>query len=216
VRADDDEDYDHADPSKGVVNNYEMFATGGHPMAGMVALTAEQALNNHLYDTAIRLSQRALQLDPEDLDIHMVYAKSLETKLHRQPAGHKDTALFMAAVREWLIIARSERGEEKGLTNSKGIGIPGMQHRYQDEDRSIPANAAIKRLVGFEPRQNETDKKFLDRVEKLVNKNVSGEVVGDKGKGKDKEPSMTTHTPPEKTAKSNDAPVRKADNGDTF
>ena len=159
----------------GYVRSVDAINSGVHATGLSLSMAAEYALQHHYYDQAIKLCQLALQKLDDDADIHMAYADALEHKLRKQK--EKDPLLYMAAVREWLIVARQEKGEDKGLTNSKGIGLPGVQHLMQDEERSMPAMAHVVGLVGFAPKANEPDMKFMRRVAKQVENVVKGKIV---------------------------------------
>jgi tetratricopeptide (TPR) repeat protein len=178
VIADDDEVTEDANGNLpfGYVRSINAMNSTGNGTADSLALAAEYCLKRGYFDQAIKLSQQALQKDSDDLDIHLIYAQSLQGKLHHQKAP-KDPELFMATVYEYLLVARSERGEDKGLTNSKGLGLPLQQKRYQDEGRSIPAMVAIKQLVGYTPGPKETDLKFLKRVAKQCEYSARGKII---------------------------------------
>jgi hypothetical protein len=108
-------------------------------------------------------------------DVHLAYADALEHKLKGQK--EKDPNLFIAAVREWLIVLRNEKGDERGITNGAGLAIPGLQHMYRDEERSVPALQHIVALVGYPPRMHETDHMFLKKVAKQCEASVKGTVM---------------------------------------
>jgi hypothetical protein len=176
-------DGEDIDPSKplpfGVVRSEDAIRSP-HATGDMMLLQSEYALKNGHFDAAILYAQQALVEDPEDADIHIAYAQALETKLRHQLKEQKDLRLYMATVREWLLTARSERGEEKGLTNSKGIGLPKMNKLYQDPDRQGLALAHLVGLVGYPPKPFETDRKYLKRVETQAEKMVSAKIVAKK------------------------------------
>jgi tetratricopeptide (TPR) repeat protein len=178
VIADDDEVTEDANGNLpfGYVRSINAMNSGGSATGASLALAAEYCKNRGAFDQAIKYCQQALVKDNDDLDIHLIYAQSLQGKLRHQKAP-KDPDLYMATVYEFLLVARSERGEEKGLTNSKGLGLPGQQHRFMDEGRNIPAMAAIKQLVGYTPGPKETDMKFLKRVAKQCEYSAKGVII---------------------------------------
>lgn len=145
-----------------------------------VASAAEVAIDNGNYDQAIQMCREALSKDDDDMDLHLVYAKSLESKLGSQE--ERDPYLFNACVKEWLHVLRGESGDEKGLT-FHGLTLPFMGQWYQDEERAISARKHLVRLTGRAPKGWETDKKYLDNVLHSADTAVAGSVV--KGKGKD-------------------------------
>ena len=194
----DDED-DSGQLPQGTVRSTDAILSP-HAPADQKLQQSEYARLHGYYDLAIKYAQNALIDDPDDIDSHVAYAEALEAKLHRQK--QKDFKLFMASVREWLLVSRAERGEEKGLTNSHGLGIPGMQYLYQDSDRHTLGNQHLKALVGWLPKVHETDHKYLDRVEKAAQEMVDGKVV-------DKDKKSDT-----KTATAHSATRREADHSD--
>ncbi len=127
--------------------------------ANSLGLAAEYATSHGQYDQAIKLCKRALNEDYNDLDVHMAYANALQEKLQAQKAPDPD--LLNQCIREWLIVYRTEVGDEKGLSFH---GISPLGHLYEDEERSIPARSHLIKLTGRAPRPWETDVKFLKWV----------------------------------------------------
>jgi hypothetical protein len=130
-----------------------------------------------------------------------LYAECLEKKLRKQK--EKDSALFMAAVGEWLIVMRGERGDEKGLTNSSGLGIPGFTYLYRDEDRAIPARQHLMSLVGYLPKGWETDQKYMRKVAKQAEAIVNGRILKKSEVGIVKKESGPSESPLDPNAKIN-------------
>jgi hypothetical protein len=151
---------------------------GGEVQALQLMVQAEYENHNGHPEKAAFLCQKALQVDPNDIDVHKAYAESLEKVLKRQK--EKDPVLFMTTVKEWLIVMRSEVGDEKGLSSPNGLSLPGMQHMYQDEERGIPAQQHLVHLVGYLPRPFETDRKYLIRVAKATQAIVNGRIMKSK------------------------------------
>jgi tetratricopeptide (TPR) repeat protein len=141
--------------------------------------SANYCLKMGQYDKAIRLSKLAIEKRYDDNETHQVYAEALEKKYNKQV--EKDPALFNKCLREWLIVLRQEVGDEKGMT-WKGIGIPVLGKFYSDEDRVMPARSHIMSLTGYLPKVWETDDRFIKRVGKPVETDVSGKVVAADGK----------------------------------
>lgn len=176
ARADEDEE-DGKLPF-GTVTSIEAF--GGHgDNHEATMLAAQYSLREGNLEQAINLCRRALNQDDDDLDLHQLYAESLEKKLKRQV--QKDPALFNECVKQWLIVLRSEVGDEKGMS-WHGLSLP-ISRQYEDEERQLPARVHLTKLTGFAPKQWETDTKYLRRVCKPVDTTVTGKVVdADKGK----------------------------------
>ncbi len=161
----------------GYVRSGNAFNSMGHTEANSLSLQAEYATEQGQYDQAIKLCQKAIEKNDDDADIHFAYADALQHKLKHQK--EKDPNLFIAAVREWLIVLRNEKGDERGITNAAGLAIPGVQHLYRDEDRSMVAHQRIVSLVGYVPKARETDSMFLKRVAKQCEASVKGTVLKD-------------------------------------
>lgn len=161
----------------GYVRSMDAYSSGFHPTASSILIQAEWENRYGHHDKAIHLCQKALTIDPEDMDVHKCYAESLEKKLKKQKGEEKDINLFLACVREWLIVLRGERGEEKGMTNSKGIGLPGMTHLYRDEDRAMPAREHIIALCGTSPKSNKSDQKFMMEMAKRAEQMVTARIA---------------------------------------
>jgi tetratricopeptide (TPR) repeat protein len=159
----------------GYVRSGNAFNSMGHTEANSFSLQAEYATEQGQYDQAIKLCQKAIEKNDDDADVHLAYADALQHKLKRQK--EKDPNLFIAAVREWLIVMRNEKGDERGITNAAGLSIPGVQHLYADEDRSKLAQQRIISLVGYVPKARETDQMFLKRVAKQCEGSVKGTVL---------------------------------------
>jgi len=177
VLADDDEVSEDASGNlpTGYVRSGNALNSGGHTEADSLSLQAEYATQHGYYDQAINLCQQAIKKDDDDSDIHLAYADAMEHKLRRQK--DKDPNLYMATVREWLIVLRNEKGDERGLTSKNGLALPGMQHLYADEERSIPALHHIVSLVGYPPKMTESDQKYMHKVAKQCENMVKGRVV---------------------------------------
>jgi hypothetical protein len=141
--------------------------------------SARYCLETGNYDKAIRLSKLAVEKNYDDTDTHMVFAEALEKKYNKQV--EKDPALFNKCVKEWLIVLRNEGGMEKGMS-WHGMQIPLMEEFYKDEEHTMPARSHILALTGFLPKWHETDARFLKKVGKPVDTDVSGKVVASEGK----------------------------------
>jgi len=151
----------------------------GEVTAPSLRNSADYCLKMGQYDKAIKLARLALEKNFDDNDIHLIYAEALEKKYNKQV--EKDPALFNKCVREWLIVLRQEHGDERGLSY-KGVTIPLLGKFYEDEDRVIPAKSHIMSLTGFLPKAWETDERFMKRVGKPVETDVSGKVMAADGK----------------------------------
>jgi len=176
----------------GYVRSGNAYNSGGHSEADSLSLQAEYETQHGYYDQAIKLCQRAIAKNDDDADIHMAYATALEHKLKQQK--EKDPNLYIAAVREWLIVLRNEKGEERGLTSKSGLALPLVQHLNQDEERSIPALHHIIGLVGYAPKATETDDRFMRKVAKQCEGMVKGRIVSSNSNTDAASQSVTTGT----------------------
>jgi hypothetical protein len=136
--------------------------TSGFTTANSLELAGEYAAMNRNFDQAIRIMREALKKNDDDLDVHKAYAEALQGKVEQQ--ADPDPKLYNECVKEWLIVLRTERGDEKGLNNDKGRGLPFVNHLYEDEEHAIPAKFALQKLVGSVPKPGETDDQFLKRA----------------------------------------------------
>jgi tetratricopeptide (TPR) repeat protein len=161
----------------GTVTSIEAFnSIRGNSTGSSLQLAAKYASNNGNYEEAIKWSKLALEKDPDDIDSHMSYAEALEQKLKTKPEKERDHNLLNECVNEWLIVYRSEVGEEKGAGFH---GINPLGHLYEDEERSIPARHHIVTLVGRAPKPWETDTKFMKWVDR-PDTSVAGKIISSK------------------------------------
>ncbi len=139
--------------------------------ARTLMLSAKQSMRHHNYKKAIVLLRKAVQLDPDDPDVRCLYAEALQEKLSHQV--DKDPYTFNLCVRNWLMVARNEVGDEKG-GSINGIGI-GLGY-FQDEDRTIRAKASLKKLTGYSPKPWETNDRYLRKVLKPATTSVTATI----------------------------------------
>ncbi len=143
---------------------YDEILELGSASAGCLRTEAEAALRSRRFDRARHLVACALSKNPDDIDSHKVYAEALEGTLSLQ--RHKDPQLFTKCVEEWLLIMRSQAGEEKGL-NFKGVGV--ADFFFKDDDGYILARQHLIDLTGSAPHPWETNKRYLKRALKPAN-----------------------------------------------
>ncbi len=72
----------------GQVRSIDAFHSGSSQDAGAFSMSAEYASKQGNYEQAIALCQKALRVNPDDIDVHKGYAEILEKKLRKQV--HKD------------------------------------------------------------------------------------------------------------------------------
>jgi hypothetical protein len=171
---DDDDGYDASKYRP--QTSMQTFYQTGNATANVLQMGAEYCMVNKNYKEAMNLSKQAMSKDKNDIDIRMTYAKAMEGVMEGQ--DEKDPELFNKCVKQWLIVYRNTVGDEKGLS-FHGISLPGMQKRYEDEERGIPAKQHLFELCKTLPGQKETDAKFLKRVLKPAEEEVSGKVLAD-------------------------------------
>jgi hypothetical protein len=145
-------------PLKTVTSMDAYNETNGHT-ADSFAMAAEYAYNNGDTKKALKLCEKALNSDNNDIDIHKIYAQALEEQIKN--TGDKNHDLLNKCVREWLIVYRTEVGDEKGISYH---GIDPFGYLYRDEDRSMLAGSHLVSLTGRVPKIWETDDKYLKWV----------------------------------------------------
>ncbi len=142
--------------------------------ASSMMMSAEYSTRMGYTEQAIKQSRRALQRDPDDIDLHQQLAEALENKIKSQ--DERDPYLFNECVKEWLMVLRNEVGDEAGLT-WHGIGLPKMQTLYQDSARGGVAKAHLIELTGSMPKAWETNSKYLKRIAKDADAHVNGKIL---------------------------------------
>jgi hypothetical protein len=171
----DDDEYPPGTPlPPGYVRSIDVM-TSGFTTANSLELASEYAAMMHNYDQALALAKMAVQMDDNDLDVHLAYAQALQAKV--DGVKDPDPKLFNQCIKEWLIVMRSERGPEKGLTKKNGAGNKRINKLFEDEDHAILAAMHLKALVGRVPKDNESDSHFMKDVGKPVELEVTGKVL---------------------------------------
>jgi len=167
----DNEESEDPPQRTGTITSIDAYAEMGKQTANSLSLAAEYALDQGDYEKSIKWCKLALEKDYNDIDIHMAYAKALQEKIKTKK--EKDQDLFNECIKEWLIVYRTEVGDEKGLSFH---GINPLGHYYEDEDRSIPARAQLVALTGRAPKPWETDAKYLKWVNRPTTA-VAGKIL---------------------------------------
>ncbi len=157
--------------------------------ASSMMMSAEYSTRMGYTEQAIKQSRRALQRDPDDIDLHQQLAEALENKMKTQ--DERDPYLYNECVKEWLMVLRNEVGDEAGLT-WHGIGLPKMQTLYQDSARGGVAKAHLIELTGSMPKAWETNAKYLKRIAKDADATVNGKIIV-KPKSAASAPERETH-----------------------
>jgi hypothetical protein len=156
------------DPTPPAREGSEIFA---EETSGALLLQAKQCMRQHNYNKALRLLKRAIKLNDDDMDIRVLYAEALDEKLSHQV--EKDPEIFNDCIKSWLIVARQEIGDEKGMT-IKGIGFMGGQ--YADQDWALKAKKRLRVLTGYSPKPWETNDRYLKKVLRPAETSVTGVV----------------------------------------
>jgi hypothetical protein len=140
--------------------------------AATLQYEGERALEVGDLKRALTLLKRSIDLDEDDCNTRLLYAKALETKLRSQT--DRDPELFKQCVKEWLIVMRNEVGDQKGL----GIhGISFLSGFYDDEEREMKAKSHLIKLTGSAPKAWETDAHYLNKVLRPNAGLVSGKFI---------------------------------------
>lgn len=148
-------------PAKRAISSYDAFSSGrGTRDSSMSSIQSEMSLRSSDLNRAIKMGRRAVELDPEDVDARVALGNALFQKV--KSSKKEDPALFNECVKTWLMVHRNVIGFEKA--DFKGLGIPGFQKMYEDEDHGILAKSRLVDLCGRPPKMFETNRKYLDKV----------------------------------------------------
>ncbi|MBX9690069.1 MAG: hypothetical protein K2X27_25380 [Candidatus Obscuribacterales bacterium] len=191
--ADDGADWmnDGKELPKGVVSNDDSMISKDSTSFSL-AVQAERALKSGKANRAIELARRSLDMNDDDMDTHLVYAKALEKKLVSQQT--EDPMLFNLCVKEWLSVLRNSYGDEKG-THFQGLALPGFGGKfYEDEDRQGLARQHLVKLTGACPKVWETNEKYLQKVQRHGETTVSAKLVGEAAKDGNQAPAGKTQS----------------------
>ena len=142
--------------------------------ARQLMLRGEMHLRSGANDLAIIELKKALQQDPDDVDIHCLYAEALQRKLEGLPDKGANMPLLVECSEEWLKIMRCDVGEDKDA-RLLGLSVSGLLMR--DEYRAMLAKRRLQQLTGLVPKPWETNSRFLGRVVKRFEKSVKGKLV---------------------------------------
>jgi hypothetical protein len=167
----DDDNAVTANGKRLYANTYSMMDSDTHSPK-MLLIEGEQAFRGGDLDVALRKVKQSLSLDNDDMDAHLLYASIMNEQLNNQT--EKDPNLFNRTVEEWLNVMRNRYGDEKRM---RWHGINPFGDLYHDEDRSIPAKAALVKLTGSSPHSLETDAHYLKRVLMPSTQTVTAKVM---------------------------------------
>ncbi|HEY9678583.1 MAG TPA: hypothetical protein V6C76_11270 [Drouetiella sp.] len=121
-------------------------------------------------DRVLAQSRKAVKVHPDDMEAHRLLAEALESKV--ASLATPDPYVFQECIQEWLVIYRSEVGEEKGL-GFRGVGVAG--HLFEDDEYAIAAKHRLVHLVGRAPKPWETDSHYIKSA--LKNIAVVGKIL---------------------------------------
>lgn len=112
----------------------------GSPNSRALRLEGEQSIRFGNMDRAIMVLQRAVELEPKDLEGRLLYAEALEKKLRHQK--ERDPKLYNYVIKQWLFITK----------------------RAEFQDQVAQAQNHLMNLTGSRPGRFERASKFLSRV----------------------------------------------------
>jgi hypothetical protein len=135
---------------------------------------AEMAIQRQQWDQAVRWLRKSIKANDDDIDTHKALAVCLENKLEQQE--DKNGPVYKECLNEWLIVLRNMKGSEKGLSKKNGSS-PTNNKKWEDEEGAGMARTHIMKLTGLEPKQRESNNKFLARVTKATEQKVSASVI---------------------------------------
>lgn len=133
-------------------------------------MSAEYSLHSGQVEQAIITSRKALRRDPDNIEAHKSYAEALDQKIQLNKSV--DPELMRDCISEWLIVFRSEVGEEKGL-GFHGISVLG--NLYKDDGYAILARQRLVAVAGRAPKPWETNTMYLKSV--LRRASVNGKII---------------------------------------
>jgi hypothetical protein len=129
------------------------------------SLSLSQAANMALladdFSKAERLAAAAIAKDSENFDAHRIYAESLESRYRKD--NSRDLSVMQKCIEEWLIYMRAHNSEA-GRIHFDGVGMSNFA--LEHDNRYILAQRHLQTVVGFTPHAWETNKHFLQRVQK--------------------------------------------------
>lgn len=132
----------------------------------------KEDLTNGNVDRAIKRCREVMARRPLDIDMHCMYAMSLEMKLRK---GQYDSALFDECVREWTKVAKV-----KILAQSNGWEHVGDGEVFvANQERRDLARRHLISLVGRAPKYFESEEAFVEKAIRTSTQ-VSGKIKSDK------------------------------------
>ena len=138
---------------------------------------AEVAINRQQWGQAVKFLRKSMKGNDDDIDTHKYLAICLEKQMDEE--SDRDPSKFKECVKEWLVVLRNTKGAEKGLTFKNGLS-PTNNKKWEDEQTAGMARQHLKELTGQEPKRWETNDKFIARVSKPAEENVTAKVVSKK------------------------------------
>lgn len=127
--------------ASGVIMSDQLLELGMVSADGL-RLEGEQAIRLGNTDRAIQLLQKALELQPGDMDGRILYASALEKKLMKQKSRKRDPKLFNFCVKNWYYIWK----------------------KSEFHDQKAQARNHLDKLTGTVPKWREKPQKYLQRV----------------------------------------------------
>jgi tetratricopeptide (TPR) repeat protein len=113
----------------------------GSPTSDGLSLEGDQALRTGDTKTAIKDLEKALQMDPKNIQARSRYAEALEQKLRKQK--HPDPKLYNFVIKQWVHVCKDSM--------------------YDDSDEKQRGHNHLEALCGKAPKIYEPSKHFLDK-----------------------------------------------------
>jgi hypothetical protein len=174
MKDDIDQPLPKADDMKGDrprLQEFDEIVSPDMETAWTVAERARHSLKNGNVSRALVLAKKAMKMDDDDIEIHLVYAQCMQEKYERQT--EKDPDLLKKCVHEWVLVYRNEVGMEKGTT-FKGLSLMGTY--WNDDEHGTVAKKQLIKLTGYAPRPWETDNHYMTRISKPAETTVSAKI----------------------------------------
>lgn len=103
----------------------------GSQTADKYYLQGDSALRTGNIERALKLLQKAVETEPDNLDMRVTYAGALEKKLRKQK--DRDPKLYNFCVKQWLYVAKKTTYRDQNLEAAEHLkNLTGVQlHRFE-------------------------------------------------------------------------------------
>ncbi len=134
----------------GVVISNQMIELG-MISTNLLRLDGEQCIRVGNIERAIKVLQKAVETEPDDMDGRSLYATALQKKLMKQKRKDRDPKLYNWTVKQWYFIYKESEFEDQKMQALKHLQVltgkvPGRFDRRQAFLRKalIPEDGSVK------------------------------------------------------------------------